>query len=63
MATNPLTEEHLQEINKGIEAAEDAIAQAEQAERAGIDVGNVKDEAQQALERLRRIKNVYFPNR
>ncbi len=60
---NPLDESHYQMIVDGIERAENALKQAELAERAGINVGELKQQAQENLDKLRRIRNVYFPGR
>jgi len=61
--TNPLDESHYQMIVDGIMRAENALRQAEMAERAGIDVGDLKAQAQESLDKLRRMRNVYFPGR
>lgn len=60
---HPLTEEHLQQINDGIAAIEYAKRQIALAKKADIDVAQSETEANAALEKLRKIKAVYFPNR
>lgn len=61
--TNPLGEGEYQRIMDGIASAEEAIRQAELAERAGIDVGTRLSTARQNRERLLKMKHTYFPNR
>jgi len=58
---NPLTVQHLADINNALAALDAAQFQAEQAQRAGIDqAANLQQIAQQRAQ-LRQIKGVYFP--
>ena len=60
---NPLTEAHYQQLQDGIAKAELALRMVAQAKRADIDTGDVEQRASETLDRLRKLKNVYFPNR
>ena len=61
--TSPLTETHLLEINKGLEAVKNARNQINMAKRAGLDVA-AQEAANNDLERkLLQLKQVYFPGR
>lgn len=61
--TTPLGEGELARLNEGIAKADEAIRQAELAQRAGIDIGQRLDQARSNRERLAKIKQTYFPNR
>ena len=63
MNTNPLSEEHFQQIEQGLRAANSALAQVEMAKRAGIDTGDSEQRARDARDKLLRIKQVYFAGR
>jgi hypothetical protein len=60
---NPLNEEHLEQLNTGIAAANEGLRQVELAKRAGMDMSQQETELRASLESLRQIKQVYFPNR
>lgn len=60
---SPLTEEHLTQINQGLKQVADAKKQIALAERAGIDVAQLKAANNQAEEKLLQLKQVYFPGR
>lgn len=60
---NPLTEQDLDEINRALEAAEDAQALIEQATRAGMDVADFSVRTREARDRLLRIKSTFFPGK
>jgi hypothetical protein len=65
MATNPnspLTDQHLQQINTALQALEMAKSQILLAKQAGIDVTKFEQQAIDAEQKLRAIKNTYFPN-
>jgi hypothetical protein len=61
--TNPLSENHYQQIMAGLESADAAIRQAEMAQQAGLDVASKLKAAQDAKAQLLRLKNTYFPGR
>lgn len=63
MPTQPLNEEHYQKILAGIDAAEEAIRQAEMAERAGVDTTKQLATAKGQRDQLLKFKNVYFTGR
>ena len=60
---NPLTEQDFERLTEGLQAAQTAIAQAEMAERAGLDVAPLMERAKQSRDQLLKIKNIYFPGR
>ena len=60
---NPLTEEHLEEIKTAIKAADDAQHDIARAEAAGLDVSAQKTAIADGADRLRKIKQAYFPNK
>jgi hypothetical protein len=60
---NPLTEDHLHQINGALDGIKFAYTQIDMAERAGIDVSSQKQAARDAEKRLLAIKQVYFPGR
>lgn len=62
-ALNPLTETHFNNIVEGIRRADEAIAAAEKAALAGIDLSSVRQQAIEARDRLLKVKQVYFPGR
>jgi hypothetical protein len=59
----PLTEEHLNEINNALSDGELAQKHIEMAKRAGIDVSQHEAQHTENMQKLRQIKQVYFPNR
>lgn len=61
--TNPLTEEHFQQLKAGLEAMKVAKTQIDAAKRAGIDVSTQETAMNETKQKLERIKAVYFPNR
>jgi hypothetical protein len=65
MAENdhPLTEQHLQEINGGLDKIRSAQRQIQLAKMAGIDVSSLEAQAADAQEKLTKLKQVYFPGR
>lgn len=62
LSPNPLTEEHKQQIDKGIAAANIGLQAVKMAEMAGIDVSQQRQQLENNLEQLHKIKQVYFPN-
>lgn len=58
---NPLTEQDREEIDRALQAAEDAQALIEQAARAGMDVAEFQSRTREARDRLLRIKSTFFP--
>jgi hypothetical protein len=60
---NPLSEAHFQEIHKGIGDGELAYKHMDLAERAGIDVSEHRKRHDENMDKLRKIKAVYFPGR
>lgn len=66
---NPLTAEHLAQINAALAKVDEAESQIQHAERAGITVfpdgttlAAYKEAADSAKKKLLAIKQVYFPN-
>lgn len=59
---HPLTNAHLDQIKKSLLVADAALAQADLAERAGIDVSAQKAQLLDSKQKLLQVKNVYFPN-
>lgn len=60
---NPLSEEHLQDLNRGIAQAEEGLRQVALAKRAGFDMTQQEADLRATQDKLRQIKQVYFPNR
>lgn len=60
--SNPLTPEHLQQINDALEKLDVAEKQAKLAERAGFDVSSQFQQIADNRARLLQVKQVYFPN-
>lgn len=60
---NPLTDADLEKINKGLELIEQARMQARMARAANIDPGVTDAQLNEQEQRLRAIKQVYFPGR
>jgi hypothetical protein len=58
---NPLTPDHLKQINNALDAVAQAKYQIDLASRAGIDVSNLKETNDANETKLRQIKQVYFP--
>lgn len=58
---NPLGQEDLKQINLGLEHIKSGKAQAELAQRAGIDVSQHVAQLNDNEAKLRAIKQVYFP--
>ena len=58
---NPLTPDHLQQLNNALDAAKQAQYQIDLAKRAGIDVANLEQINSDNITKLRQIKQVYFP--
>jgi hypothetical protein len=56
-------ETHYQQLVEGIRHATSAIEQADRAAQAGIDLSGIKAEAEATLDKLRRIRAVYYPGR
>lgn len=61
--TSPLEESDLAQIDDALSALEAAKGQVDLAVQAGIDVGARQQEILDRVERLRRIKQTYFPGR
>lgn len=61
MGMGVLKPEHLDQINQGLQAVEEAKRQMELAKRAGVDVGPLELELQAQENKLRAIKTTYFP--
>lgn len=60
---HPLTESHLQEIQRGLDNIKLAQRQIQLAKMAGIDVSAAEAQALEAQAKLTQIKQVYFPGR
>jgi len=58
---NPLTPEHLAQLNNALDASKAADNQIELAKRAGLDVSKLEAINQDAKGKLQQIKQVYFP--
>jgi hypothetical protein len=56
-----LNTEHLDQIKAGIAAANEALAQIAKARMAGIDMSAQEQTLKDNLDKLQRIKQVYFP--
>lgn len=66
MATNPnnpLTEDHLAQMNNALDAAKRAQDQIDLAKRAGIDVEQHEATLKASVDKIRQVKSVYFPGR
>jgi hypothetical protein len=61
--SNPLTEAHFQEIQRGLAAVTEAENQIKLAALAGIDLKEIAADVADAKDKLTRIKGVYFPGR
>lgn len=59
--TNPLGQADLAKINQGLAHVESGLAQAELAQRAGIDVSQQVTQLKQTQQQLLNIKQTYFP--
>jgi hypothetical protein len=60
---NPLTDDHLQQINDALAAAAIAYKQLDLATLAGLDVTAQRASLDASTATLRQIKQVYFPGR
>lgn len=58
---SPLNDSHLNAINAALRNAEQAQTQLLLAKQAGIDVAHHESDLTQAVQKLRQIKNTYFP--
>jgi hypothetical protein len=58
---SPLTFEHLQQINNALKALDQAQAQAELGQSAGLDMTVQLTTIQTQRDQLRKLKQVYFP--
>lgn len=58
---NPLTYQHLSDINAALRALDQAEAAANQAKSAGLDMAQQLQTIQAQRQQLLQIKNVYFP--
>lgn len=58
---NPLTPDHLLQINNALDMARQADYQIQLAKRAGIDVSQAEQINNDNITKLRQIKQVYFP--
>lgn len=63
MSANPLTENHLAQINQGLDQVNVALQQIDMAKRAGLDVSAQEQQANDTRDKLLQLKNVYFPGR
>lgn len=59
----PLNEQHLADINNALQQLAEANRQIKLAKQAGIDVTAQEAEAKDTENKLRSIKQVYFPGR
>jgi hypothetical protein len=60
---NPLTEDHLQQINQALTSIDLGLKAAELAKRAEIDVTSQVNSMLDNQKKLRLLKQVYFPGR
>lgn len=60
---NPLTEDHYNQISKALADGRLAERHIEMAKRAGIDVSEHEKNHTENMQKLRQIKQVYFPHR
>lgn len=60
---NPLDDSHLAEINDALAVLVETRKAIDKAKRAGIDMTSQEIAAKDAEDKLRQIKQVYFPNR
>jgi hypothetical protein len=58
---NPLTADHLAQINNALDVIKQARYQIELAKRAGIDVAQAEQINNDNETKLRQLKQVYFP--
>lgn len=58
---NPLTLEHLNQINNALEQIKTGLKAVELAKRANIDVADQERKLNETQSQLRQIKSVYFP--
>jgi len=61
-ANSPLTDEHLQQIKAALRQIDIAESQIILAKQAGIDVARLEQELMDSKNRLRALKNTYFPH-
>lgn len=59
---SPLGSEDLNKINQGLAHVEQGLAQAELAQRAGIDVSQQVSQLKATQQQLLQIKQTYFPS-
>ncbi len=59
---NPLPPESLGQINAALEQIAEVEAGAAKAKRAGIDVTDIEQQAEETRAKLQTLKQVYFPN-
>ena len=60
---NPLSQQDLESINKGIQDAADAKELIQMAQAAGLDVESFKARTDEAAAKLLRIKQAFFPGK
>lgn len=60
---NPLSDEHLKQINAAIAAGENSQLAINKARSAGLNMDEPEKQLQTSLAQLRAIKAVYFPGR
>lgn len=60
-ANSPLTLEHLTQLRNAKDILQNSLNQIELAKRAGIDVSQQEQQVQDALAKIEKIRNVYFP--
>jgi hypothetical protein len=60
---NPLTEQHLQDMNDALKHITNVRESIRLAERAGIDVTEHKKLIDEHEQKIKQIKSVYFPDR
>lgn len=63
MPHKPFTDEDEPRINAALKLGADAKKAIERAERAGLDVTDVKERIEKSTETLRGIKTQFFPNK
>lgn len=61
-ATAILSRADYSTINKALSAANDALDRINQAEAAGLDMAEARQQHQYVMQRLEQLKKVYFPN-
>ena len=57
----PLTPQHLAQINAGIDYAAQAAQHIAMAKQAGMDVSHYEHQLKEMMDKMLRVKNVYFP--